>query len=47
MLSNIKAYQSETATKRSPSQNSPSCCAQGTFLQKDHFRFSLVAVMFV
>ena len=42
MLSNIKAYQSETATKRSPS-----CCAQGTFLQKDHFRFSLVAVMFV
>ena len=27
MLSNIKGYQSETASQRSPSQNSPSCCA--------------------
>ena len=31
MLSNIKAYQSETASQRSPSQNCPSCCARDCF----------------
>ena len=29
ILSNIKVYQSETASQRSHSQNSPSCCRPG------------------
>ena len=38
-ISNIKAYQPETASQRSTSQNSPSCCAQIVCLQKDDFGF--------
>ena len=47
MLSNIKVYQSETASQHSPSQNSPSCCTPGRFFTNEFFRFYLVAVMFV
>ena len=47
MLSYIKAYQSDTVSQCSPSQNSPSCCTQVVCLQNDHFWFWLVAVMFV
>ena len=51
-MSNIKAYQSETASQRSPSQNSTlGCtkfgCTKFVCLQKGHFRFWLEAVMFV
>ena len=46
MLSNIKVYQSETASQHSPSQNSP-CCTPGRFFTNEFFRFYLVAVMFV
>ena len=34
MLSNVKAYQSETASPRSPSQNSPLCCTLGCLFTK-------------
>ena len=34
MLSNIKAYQSETASQHSPSQNSPSYCTLGCLFTK-------------
>ena len=33
MLSNIKDYQSETASQHSPSQNSPSCCTHVVYLE--------------
>ena len=39
MLSNIKAYQLETASQCSSSQNSPLRCTRATYLLKDHFRF--------
>ena len=48
MLPDIKkAYEWETASQRSPSQNSSSCCIRVFCLQNDHFRFWLVAAMFV
>ena len=48
MLPDIKkAYEWETASQRSPSQNSSSCCVRVFCLQNDHFRFWLVAAMFV
>ena len=47
MLSNVKTYQLETASQRFPSQNFPLCCTQFVYLQKDHFRFWLVAAIFV
>ena len=34
MLSKTKTYQSETANQHSPSQNSPSSCAQGCLVIK-------------
>ena len=34
MLSNIKAYQSETESQHSPSQNCPLCCAPGCLFTK-------------
>ena len=46
-MSNIKAYQSETASQRSPSQNSTLGCTKFVCLQKGHLRFWLEAVMFV
>ena len=33
-MSNMKAYQSETAIRCSPSQNSPSCCTLGFLFTK-------------
>ena len=46
-MSNIQDYQLEAASQRSPSQNSPLCCTQVIYLQKDHLRFSLVAAIFL
>ena len=43
MLSNIKTYQSETASQRSSSQNSPSCCIPGFLLTKESLLIWLVA----
>ena len=37
MLSNIKAYQSETASHCCPSQNSPSCCTPGRLFTNGFF----------
>ena len=34
MLSNVKAYQSETASQQSPSQNHPLCCTPGCLFTK-------------
>ena len=35
MLSNIKAYLSETASQHSPSQDSPPCCTPGCLFTKE------------
>ena len=37
ILSNIKVYQSETASQRSHSQNSPSCCRPGCLFTNRSF----------
>ena len=47
MLSNIKDYQSETASQHSPSQNSPSCCTHVVYLEKNYLWFWIVDAMFV
>ena len=47
MLSNIKTYQSETASQRSSSQNSPLCCTPGCLLTKESLLIWLVAAMSV
>ena len=37
ILSNIKAYQSETASQHCPSQNSPICCTPSYFFTRGSF----------
>ena len=46
-MSNVKAYQSETVSQRSPSQNSPSCCTAGCLFTKGSHLILTSSVMFV
>ena len=47
-MSNVKAYRSETASQRTPSQNFPSRCTLGCLVTKRSFFLSwLVAAMFL